>query len=35
MNTVVNRAAKNAASTDSEYSGMIAIRPATIRVDTR
>ena len=35
MNTVVNRAAKNAASTDSEYSGMIAISPAISRVDTR
>ena len=35
MKTVVNRAAKNAASTDSEYSGTIAISPAMIRVDTR
>lgn len=35
MKTVVKRAAKNAASTDSEYSGTIAIRPAINRVDTR
>nr|CRL82860.1 hypothetical protein CPGR_06087 [Mycolicibacter nonchromogenicus] len=35
MNTVVERAAKNAASTDREYSGMMAIKPATSRVDTR
>ena len=34
METVVNRAAKNAASTDNEYSGTIAINPAMIRVDT-
>jgi len=35
MYTVVKRAAKNAAITDSEYSGMIAISPAISRVDTR
>ena len=35
MYTVVKRAAKNAASTDSEYSGMIATSPAISRVDTR
>ena len=35
MNTVVKRAAKNAASTDSEYSGTIAMSPAISRVDTR
>ncbi|SKS47789.1 Uncharacterised protein [Mycobacteroides abscessus subsp. abscessus] len=33
--TVVARDAKNAASTESEYSGMMAISPATKRVETR
>ncbi|CFS41647.1 Uncharacterised protein [Mycobacterium tuberculosis] len=32
---MVKRAAKNAASTDNEYNGMIATRPAISRVDTK